>query len=81
MLCWEIFSSGEVPYHGYSNTKAREMIDTGKAAVGVGARGYLVKSPHVPTRPNRSMRGELLYGVSFVGRVGIWGDSSGYKNS
>ncbi|XP_042219998.1 tyrosine-protein kinase Fer-like isoform X3 [Homarus americanus] len=36
VLCWEIFSSGEVPYHGYSNTKAREMIDS----------GYRMLAPH-----------------------------------
>lgn len=37
MLCWEIFSSGEVPYQGYSNTKAREMIDSGKRLLNRGS--------------------------------------------
>jgi tyrosine-protein kinase Fer len=29
VLCWEIFSKGGTPYQGMTNTKAREMLDSG----------------------------------------------------
>lgn len=30
ILMWEIFSRGDTPYSGMSNSRARERIDTGK---------------------------------------------------
>lgn len=30
ILMWEIFSKGDTPYSGMSNSRAREKIDTGK---------------------------------------------------
>lgn len=30
VLMWEIFSKGDTPYAGMSNSRAREKIDTGK---------------------------------------------------
>lgn len=32
VLIWEIFSLGNTPYAGWSNSKAREMIDSGKSS-------------------------------------------------
>ncbi len=29
VLCWEIFSRGGTPYQGMTNTRAREMLDSG----------------------------------------------------
>lgn len=33
ILMWEIFSKGDTPYMGMSNSQARERIDTGKTLV------------------------------------------------